>query len=80
MSDDNTQQPIILDTPEAINAWYVLSMYSRLRLQAQGLKTPHLIATLKQRGYITKSTAKGAIPEFEKFMDDHGIDYSKFKR
>jgi hypothetical protein len=77
---DNNQQPIILDTPEQINAWYVLSMYSRLRMQERGLKTPGLIRVLKERGYITKSTAKAAIPEFEAYMDSVGIDYSRFKR
>lgn len=71
---------VILDKPEQINAWFVLSMYSRLILQTKGIKTPHLIATLQDRGYITKSTAKAAIPEFEAFMTANGIDFSRFKK
>lgn len=75
-----SDQPIVLDQPEQINAWYVVSMYSRLLMQAKGYKTPGLIRVLKQRGYITKSTAAAAIPEFEAYMNAVGIDYSRFKK
>lgn len=75
----NTNEAIVLDSPEQINAWYVLSMYSRLIMQAKGYKTPGLIRVLKQRGYITKSTAAAAIPEMEAFMDECGINYSRMK-
>lgn len=76
-----SQEAIVLDQPEQINAWYVVSMYSRLLMQAKGYKTPGLIRVLKQRGYITKSTAAAAaIPEFEAYMNAVGIDYSRFKK
>lgn len=67
---------IVLDKPEQISAWYILSMHSRCKMQMRGLKSPGLIRVLNERGFTNKKTAKGAKADLERIMDQHGIHYT----
>jgi len=69
-------ETIVLDTPETIHAWYILSMHSRAKMQIKGLKTPGLIRVMNERGYSNKRTAKGVKADLERIMDEAGIKYT----
>ena len=69
-------ESIVLDTPDAISAWYILSMHSRAKMQVRGMKSPGLIRVMNERGLSNKKTAKGVKADLEALMDANGINYT----
>jgi hypothetical protein len=69
-------ETIVLDQPEQIAAWYILSMHSRCKMQMRGFKSPGLIRVLNERGLTTKKTASGAKKDLEAIMKAHGIQFT----
>jgi len=70
-------ETIVLDKPEQIAAWYLLSLRSRLYMQTRGLRTPGIVALCNERGYSNKKTAKGCLADVERILDEAGIAYTK---
>lgn len=63
---------IVLDTPEQISMWVLLSRRSQLHLHAKGLRFPGLFASLKRDGLSNKRTAKGALADINKIIEAAG--------
>lgn len=66
----------VLDRPDQIAAWWILSMHGRCKMQIRGLMSPGLIRVLNEKGLTNKRTAKGAKRDLEKIMDAAGIKYT----
>jgi hypothetical protein len=64
----------VLDTPDQIQAWYLLSMRSRLKLEISGLKFKDgsTYAHIK-RTYGYKGSRESVLEQFEKDLRECGV-------
>lgn len=64
----------VLDTPDQIQAWYLLSMRSRLSLEIKGLKFKDgsTYAHIK-RTYGYKGNRQSVLEQFEKDLRECGV-------
>lgn len=75
-----TSEAIILDTPEQINMWVLLSRRSQLKLQQKGLNVPGIVKWCRNNipGCESARTAKQCVVPVEYAISEAGgqVDYS----
>lgn len=66
---------IVLDTPEQINMWVLLSRRAQLKLQIKGIKTPGIIKWCKDNIGPECTTAKKALLRVNEVIAENGGPY-----
>jgi hypothetical protein len=69
-------EPIILDTPDKIEAFRLLAMHGRLKLEMKGLRfrISTFAAARRELGLHPRTPRKSVMAAWEQKMIDHGLD------
>ena len=74
MNSNQNGQTTVLDKPEQIEAYVILSLRQALLLQTKGLKMSRgqsALSIARARGLTTKRTAAGALEDVNQYIADN---------